>query len=303
LTCSITVSKRRVITRRDTALPFDLPTIRTALAIAQTQIAPASYSASLDAQVLLCAVLKVERAYLVAHPEQTLTPDQHQRYTELVNRAAAGDPLAYILGRRNFYDREFLVTPAVLIPRPETELLLEQAIAFIQQKPDAVVVDVGTGSGALAVTLAAHCPQAQVYATDISPDALVVARHNAESQQVKIAFLQGDLLQPLIEHHIQVDVVVANLPYIASDELVRLDVSRYEPHLALDGGLDGLDLIRRLLQQAPDACKPDARLLLEIGAGQGTAITQLVQNALRPQRVDILPDYAGLDRIVRVHLK
>jgi HemK-like putative methylase len=185
-------------------------------------------SASLDAQALLCEALGVERAHLLAHPEQLLTPEQAAQYEAYVARCAAGEPLAYILGRRAFYDREFVVTPAVLIPRPETELLLEEALHFVRDRPQAVVVDVGTGSGALAVTLAALCPQATVYATETSPGALAVARQNAEQYSVRVEFLLGDLLQPLIERGIKTDVVMANLPYVASGELDALPVVDYE---------------------------------------------------------------------------
>jgi release factor glutamine methyltransferase len=275
-----------------------MTTIRDALHIARLSLK--SDSASLDAQALLAHVLGVERAHLLAHPEGDLTPQQHTQYDGLVERLVQGEPLAYILGRRAFYDRELAVSPAVLIPRPETELLLEQALAFVKQHPQAVVVDVGTGSGALAVTLAAHAPQAQVYATDISADALAIARHNAEG--LKVTFFQGNLLQPMIEHLISIDLLVANLPYIASADLTHLDVSKYEPHLALDGGADGLDLIRDLLAQAPAVCNPGALMLLEIGADQGSTVRELAQTLLKPSHVDILKDYAGHDRIARIQM-
>lgn len=253
---------------------------------------------SLDAHVLLSEVLGVDRAYLLAHPEAPLTPEQAERFAALVARCADGEPVAYILGRRAFYDRDFFVTPDVLIPRPETELLLERALEWVGDRSVAAA-DVGTGSGALAVTLTANRPQAQVYATDISPAALAVARKNAERYGVGVSFYEGDLLAPLIERGIRLDLIMANLPYIASDELATLAVSRYEPRLALDGGADGLDLIRRLLAQIPGAINPGALILLEIGAGQGTAALALAQATLRPQRAELIHDYAGLDRIIR----
>jgi release factor glutamine methyltransferase len=261
-----------------------------------------SDSASLDAQVLFAEVLGVERAYLLAHPEHVLTPEQEQRYIALVDRLAAGEPLPYILGRRAFYDRDFAVSPAVLIPRPETELLLEQALAFVKEKSDAVIVDVGTGSGVLAVTLAAHCPQTPVYATDISAEALAIARQNAQIHGANVTFFHGHLLEPLMKRGIRVDVVMANLPYIATDELEQLAVSRYEPRLALDGGADGLNLIRQLLEQAPQVCNRQALILLEIGAEQGKMVTDLTRTLLNPRSVEVLKDYAGHDRILRAHL-
>jgi release factor glutamine methyltransferase len=279
-----------------------MTTIRDVLHTARTSLPPASDSASLDAQTLLAQVLTVERAYLLAHPEHELSPQQEQQFNLLVDRLVAGEPLPYILGRRAFYDRDFAVSPAVLIPRPETELLLEQALAFMNLHPASVVVDVGTGSGALAVTLAALCPQARVYATDISYDALAVARHNAEIHSANVTFLQGNLLEPRIERGIKADLIMANLPYIPSDDLPNLAVSRYEPRLALDGGVDGLDLIRQLLQQTPAVCGHGTLLLLEIGAEQGADVLKLAGDMLKPSRIAVLNDYAGHDRIVRVEL-
>jgi release factor glutamine methyltransferase len=278
------------------------PTIRDVLRDAKKRIEPVSQSAGLDSHVLLSAVLGVERAYLLLHPNRNLTREQQERFEALVARCAAGEPLAYILGRRGFYDREFFITPAVLIPRPETELLLEQALVFLKGCPEGVAVDVGTGSGALAVTVAALCPQAAVYAVDISPAALDVARHNAAEHGVdeRVVFFEDDLLTPLLERNLKANIIMANLPYVASGDLAELAVSRYEPHLALDGGEDGLDLVRRLLAQAPAVLHPGGRVLLEIGADQGAAAWALAHAAFPQARVEVIPDYAGLDRIIRI---
>lgn len=277
-------------------------TIGQNLQIAKQQFDGVSDSASLDAQILLSEVLGQDRAYLLAHPEQVLTDEQQERFTGIINRRAKGEPVAYILGRRAFYDRDIAVAPGVLIPRPETELLLEQALDWVKTRPQSVVVDVGTGSGALAVTLAANAPDAKVYATDISSPALMIARYNAYLHQANVDFYEGNLLEPIIERDIRVDVVMANLPYIARDEVEQLAVSRYEPHLALDGGGDGLMLVRELLMQIPAGCNPGALVLLEIGADQGTAALDLTKRALNPQSADILKDYAGLDRIIKAVL-
>lgn len=277
-------------------------TVQQALRMAKDQFESISASASLDAQVLLGEVLGQDRAYLLAHPEQMLTEEQQERFTALVNRRAGGEPVAYILGRRAFYDRELAVAPGVLIPRPETELLLEQALGWVKAQPDAVAVDVGTGSGALAVTLAANVPGTRVYATEISPQALMIARYNAYLHDVDVTFFEGDLLQPLIERGVRANVIMANPPYIASGELLHLNVSRYEPRLALDGGADGLTVIRDLLAQLPAACSPGALVLLEIGADQGTAVLELMRQTIKPESAEILRDYAGLDRIVKAVL-
>lgn len=258
-----------------------------------------SDSANLDAQVLLAAVLDVNRAYVLAYGERELTPEQQAQYQAWIARRVQGEPIAYILGKQAFYDREFIVSPAVLIPRPETELLLEQALTFTQDKSGLTVVDVGTGSGALAVTLAAHRPDTVVYATDISPAALAIAQQNARANDVPVKFIEGDLLLPLIAARIKVDVVMANLPYIATADLTELEVSKHEPHLALDGGTDGLDLIQHLLAQLPQVANEGALTLLEIGAEQGLSAQRLIQDVPGARDITILKDYAGHDRIAR----
>jgi release factor glutamine methyltransferase len=276
--------------------------IRNVLEKAKKRLVPVSDSAGLDAQLLLSHVMGVERAYLFAHPEQIVQSEQRDQYAALVARAAAGEPLPYILGKRAFFDREFIVTSAVLIPRPETELLLENALAFVDRDRRITAVDVGTGSGALAVTLAAHRPLAEVYAIDISPEALAIAQSNAESNKVSVNFLLGDLLQPVIERQMSAMLVMANLPYINTSDLPELAVSRYEPRLALDGGADGLDLVRRLLSQAPSVCKPGGLILLEIGAGQGARTAEVARAVFPDAEIVVLPDFAGHDRIVRVEV-
>ena len=258
----------------------------------------ASETADLDAQALLSHTLGVDRAFLFAHAETALSDSQAAAFQAAVARRAAGEPIAYITGAIGFYDIDLKVSPAALIPRPETELLLEEALRLSEAGSRITVADIGTGSGALALTYARHRPQANVYATDISADALQIARYNAERIGVKAAFLLGDLAEPLIGRGIQVDLLLANLPYIASKDLATLAVSRFEPRLALDGGRDGLELIRRLLRQIPAVCRAGAQVLLEIGAGQGETVAELVHECLCAQ-CDILPDYAGLDRIAR----
>lgn len=243
-----------------------------------------SETPELDAQVLLAHVLGADRAFLFAHPEQVLADAHIGKFRSMIERRAAGEPIAYITGGKGFYDIDLLVTPAVLIPRPETELLLEEALRLSDDRPDLTVADIGTGSGALAVTFARQRPAATVYATDISADALAIARKNAERNSVKPLFFTGDLAEPLIKRGIQVDVLLANLPYIASEELANLAVSRYEPRLALDGGTDGLDIIGRLLLQIPALCRAGADVLLEIGADQGDALSQLVQERISTLR-------------------
>ena len=262
-------------------------------------------SARLDAQVLLAYALETERVYLLAHGDDELASVQLLRFAELINRRAAGEPVAYIIGSKPFYDLELTVTPEVLIPRPETELLLEEALRLTAEQPVCQAADIGTGSGALALTFAKHRLGSRVYATDISEKALTIARRNAARHGLCITFLTGDLAQPLIERGVCVDLVMANLPYIATDVLKALAVSEFEPALALDGGADGLACIRRVLGQLPRICREGAWVLLEIGADQADKVSRLVLETVDASLVatpEVLPDYAGLDRIVRFQI-
>lgn len=248
--------------------------------------------------MLLAHALQVERAFLFAHSELELDATQSYEFRSMVERRAAGEPIAYIVGTKGFYDLDLAVTPAVLIPRPETELLLEEALRLTDRYAAFTAVDIGTGSGALAIGLARHRPRAQVYASEISAAALAIARQNAASHDVDIRFFPGNLAQPLIDRSIKVDLLMANLPYITTDELETLPVGQWEPRLALDGGADGLCLIRELLGQLRAICKPGAQVLLEIGADQGEAVASLLRKRVGADAI-VITDYAGLDRIVR----
>ena len=274
--------------------------IRSILRSARSKLAQ-SDSPDLDARVLLAHVLDVEPAFLFAHGEVPLTPAQLSAFQNALARRAAGELIAYIIGRKGFYDLDLITTPAVLVPRPETELLLEEALRRAAPDCELIVADIGTGSGALAIAFARQRPRSPVYATDISAAALAIARRNAERYGVDVAFMLGNLAQPLIDAGIQVNLLMANLPYIARAELKRLAVSRHEPRVALDGGVDGLDCIRELLTQIPHLCRAGALVLLEIGADQGDAVTQLIQAGLGLSS-RIIQDYAGLDRIVHFQI-
>jgi release factor glutamine methyltransferase len=267
-------------------------------------------SPRLDAQVLLSHVLHVDRAFLYTYPERTLTPDQEQQFSHWIERRSQGEPAAYITGQREFYGLDFLVDKRVLIPRPETELLVEAALTIIHSRLDAgtipIVVDIGTGSGAIPITLAVNEPRLPyLYATDISADALEVARLNCERHHVeqRVRLLQGDLLAPLPE---PVDLLTANLPYVGTEEIQSLapDVRDYEPHLALFSGPHGLDLLRQLLIQAHQASelKAHAVILLEIGYQQKETLIQWIEELWPLATVTFTKDYAGWDRLLQIEL-
>ncbi len=255
-------------------------------------------SPRLAAEVLLAHVLNVSRAHLLAHLDQPLA--HPSTFHSLVDRCAGGEPLAYVTGRKAFYDLELSCDPRALIPRPETELLVETLLTF-HLPPVFNAVDVGAGTGCIAITLAAQRPAARVYATDISPEALELAQRNARQNGVssRVTFLLGDLLDPLPE---PVHAIAANLPYVTTSEWRALPdhIRLHEPRLALDGGEDGLDLIRRLLVAAPTHLLPGGVIVLEIGAAQGQAAAQLARAAFPLARVSVRPDYAGLDRLVMI---
>jgi len=277
-----------------------------ALAWARAQCAAAPGAEPLDAAILLAHVLDLPRVTLLTHPETPLSAEQSARFAALVTRRAAGEPVAYLTGHRAFYDREFLVTPDVLIPRPETEHLIEAALTWARRQAERGtglrVADIGTGSGAIAVTLAAHLPDARLHAIDCSLAALEIARQNADRAGVtgRITFHQGDLLRPLLDAGERADLIAANLPYIPSADLDTLAVARHEPRLALDGGPDGLDAVRRLLAQAPAALAAPGLILLEIGAGQGAAVAALAREQFPGAAISVLADYAGHNRLLSV---
>lgn len=282
------------------------PVGRALVAATQRLEEAGSDTASLDAQVILAHILDKERGWLFAHYDQALTQEEAETFTDMVARRAAAEPVAYLVGHREFYGLELAVDHRVLIPRPETELLIDAVLDHIESRTDHHVrmADVGTGSGAISVAVASNCPEVQIYAIDLSPAALEVARENVSRHDSRgqITLLQGDLLAPLPE---PVHIIAANLPYITSDEYLNLmaDVRDYEPRLALEAGPEGLDLIRRLLDQAPAHLYPGGVLFLEIGAHQGEAVLKLVEQLLpQAKHVGIRQDYHGYDRLVVIGL-
>ncbi|MBZ0310150.1 MAG: peptide chain release factor N(5)-glutamine methyltransferase, partial [Anaerolineae bacterium] len=222
----------------------------------------------------------------------------------LVAERAKGNPMAYLLGYQGFYDIEVNVTPDVLIPRPETEMLVEKALQWASERPHNFIVDVGTGSGIIALTLAKHLRNAHITAIDISQTALQVARSNGELLGLdhRVRWLQGDLLQPMIQMRDLVDLIVANLPYIQTHELEQLEVAKYEPIIALNGGQDGLDYFRRLLADARLILRPKGCILLEIGATQAYSVSALAGQAFPDAKITIDKDLAQHDRVVSVQL-
>jgi len=260
--------------------------------------------ARLNAELLLAYTLGLDRAAILAQPDRQLTPKELTRFRDLAARRVAREPLPYITGHREFFGLDFVVDARVLIPRPETELLVEHALRIARPLPRLLeIADVGAGSGAIAVTLAVHLPHATVYALDASAGALAVTAENARRHNVagRVHCGQGDLLAPLAA---PVDLIAANLPYVTTGEWTDLlpEIRDNEPRAALDGGPDGLDAIRRLLATAVPHLRPGGVLLLEIGASQGSAVTSLARRCFPAADLQLHRDYAGLDRLVIVRL-
>lgn len=265
-------------------------------------------TAQLDASVLLSYVLGVNKAWLYAHPTRPLTEPEISRFEELVRRRMCHEPVAYLVGFKPFYGLDITVDKRVLIPRPETEMLVERASAqaqrLLREGQQPVIADIGTGSGAIAVALAVNIPEATIYATDVSAASMEVAEKNVWRYGVgeQVHLVPGHLLECLPE---PVDIVVANLPYVASGDLATLprQVREYEPVLALDGGPDGCDVLRKLvLSVASDLgeakLKPGAVIFLEIGADEGALMRACVNETLPNCGCSVLVDYTGLDRVV-----
>jgi release factor glutamine methyltransferase len=293
-------------------------TLQSALESAADQLRPHSDTPELDAQVLLASVLKQSRSWLAAHPESFLDREPAAAFDERIQRLERGEPLPYVLGEWEFFGLPFSVTRDVLIPRPETELLVERAIAWLKkinvEDRKLNVADTGTGSGCIAISIAVNVPNVNVTATDISSTALDVARGNAERLKVaeRINFIEADLinddrpqttdrqLSSVIRRPSSFDLIVANLPYIPTSTLQHLPIFNREPTIALDGGVDGLNLIRRLLTKAVTRLAPGGMILLEIEASQGQSASTLAREVFPKASVKIYQDLGGHDRLIEI---
>lgn len=267
--------------------------------------------AHLEARVLLGHVLKQSPTDLYSKTEYSLSPEQEQRLQQLIKRRLHREPSAYLINHKEFYGLDFYVDHRVLIPRPETELLVEEALKFVQNnisnplhsiKP-LVIADIGTGCGNIAISLALNSNNTKIYAVDISPSALEVAALNCNIHNVtdRIILLQGNLLEPLTE---TVDLIVANLPYIVTSELAQLspEILHFEPMAALDGGKQGLDHIDQLLNQGKERIHHSCHILLEIGDSQEQPVAALVKEHLPNATFDFIPDWNSTKRIIEINI-
>jgi release factor glutamine methyltransferase len=264
--------------------------------------------ASVEAELLLGHVLGISKTQLYTEPERALTSAETKHLRRLIQRRLDHEPTAYILGHYEFYGIDFCIDCHTFIPRPETELLVEKAVELAHRishpGQQITVADVGTGCGAIAVSLALALPQAKIYATDISTSALRVAGMNCQRHWVnsQVELLQGNLLEPLPQ---PVDMIVANLPYIKDWEFRDLspEIRNFEPTIALAGGEDGLDKIQQMLEQMPGKLNYGACFLLEIGQGQGKMVTSLIKRYFPQAIIELIPDLGSIERVVKVILQ
>jgi release factor glutamine methyltransferase len=268
-------------------------------------MARSSDTPRLDAQVVMAEVLGRSRSWVAAHPEFQLNGEQQEKLEGIKVRLGKGEPLPYVLGKWEFFNLEFKVTPAVLIPRPETELLVEHAIQYVNHRDldpgSCEILEFGTGSGCIAVSLAVNIPAAHLVAFEVSPAALEVARENAAKHKVsaRIEFILSDFFSQPIQPS-RFDLVAANPPYIPTTSLASLPVSRWEPRIALDGGADGLAFSRQIINEAPSRMHSSACLLIEMESTQGSALRQRAETAFPCARISIYKDLAGHDRLLEV---
>jgi release factor glutamine methyltransferase len=259
----------------------------------------------LDAEVLLAHVAGCSRIQLYMRFDEPASDAVRGKYRELVKQRNEGCPVAYLVGYKEFYSLRFAVTPSVLIPRPETEILVMEAIRLAKPMTAPKILDIGTGSGAIAIALAKHLPSAKLTATDLSPEALAVARQNAHALSLadRLRFLNGNLFEPVPADE-RFDLIVSNPPYIGDEEWDALpaSVAKFEPKLALDGGAAGLEVIKKLLVEARAKLNPNGYLLIEIGAGQASAVTELFMAEPGWRTISVMPDHAGLPRVVRAQV-
>lgn len=280
-------------------------TIQTALLRAITTLRSTSTSAQLDAEVLLSSVMRQPKTWLLAHHDHAMTTVQTVKFRSLVTQRKNGMPIAYLTGHREFYGLDFSVNKHVLVPRPETETLVEETIRAARQlekrsataKPR--IADIGTGSGCIAITLAKYLPRALIFASDVSMPALTVARRNAARHRLssRITFVRGNLFTPFqsIVKRKPIDIIVANLPYLRKPELAGV---KHEPRIALYGGKMGIEVIDRLLARARHYLAPHGALLLEIASDQAGSISYAAQRQFPEKNVRTIQDLAGRDRVV-----
>jgi release factor glutamine methyltransferase len=281
-------------------------TIREAITSATARLSEAGITtARLDAEVLLSHILNRDRAWIITHIHDSLDVAYRALFEEAIIRRAKREPLQHIIGKQEFWGLDFIVTPDVLIPRPETELVVESAIKTARDTPAPLIVDLCTGSGCIAVSLATALPAARFFGIDISEKALAIARENARGHGVsdRIRFLEGNLFGPLEELDVRgrVDIIVSNPPYVRSTELngLQAEVRDYEPETALIAGPEGTEIHQRIISAAPEYLRRHGTLIMEMGMGQAANLADLIRESGSYDTPEVLKDLAGIDRVIK----
>jgi len=258
----------------------------------------------LDAEVLLAQVLKTDRKGLYLSLPNTISEQEKETLQYLISRRIKGEPVSYIIGRKEFWSLAFKVNPAVMIPRPETETLIEETLKIFSPLSSPSFLEIGTGSGAISIALATELPRASIIAIDISPGALSVAKENAFSHGVRsIQFIQGNLFDPLEGGKTPFDLIISNPPYIPTTAIPHLPpgIRDYEPAVAFDGGPDGLEFYRKIIREAHHYLNPGGFLLLEVGKEQGHDVTRIMLETRKFSSPEIIKDLAGIERVVKTY--
>ncbi|MFA5050538.1 MAG: peptide chain release factor N(5)-glutamine methyltransferase [Patescibacteria group bacterium] len=278
-------------------------TIKQALLRAIQSLQKITNEPHLDAEVLLSFTVKKPKIWLYSHSEKKLKKTEEIKFKKLIAQRKNGTPIAYLVGHKEFFDLDFMVDKNVLIPSPDTELMIEEILKSAEVRPPQsevgpLIADVGTGCGNIAITLAKHLPLAKIYAIDISKDVLKMAKRNAKKHKAdkQIIFLNGDLLKPLPE---KIDFIAANLPYIPTQKAQLLF---HSPQIALNGGKDGLKFYQSLLENAADYLRPNGKIFLEINFNQAEKIKKIIKKYFPQAEIEIKKDLAGLNRLVIISI-
>jgi len=258
----------------------------------------------LDAEVLLAQVLKTDRKGLYLSLSNLISKQEKETFQGLITRRINGEPVSYIIGRKEFWSLSFKVNSAVMIPRPETETLVETALKIFSFCSMPAVLEIGTGSGAISIALATELPQASIIATDISFEALTVAKENASFHGVKsIQFIEGNLYEPLQGERKIFDLIISNPPYIPTNEISQLPpgIRDYEPHVAFDGEADGLGFYRKIIREAHHYLKSSGYLILEVGKDQSQEVAKIICETKKFSPPEIIPDLSGAERVIKTY--
>jgi release factor glutamine methyltransferase len=258
----------------------------------------------LDAEVLLAQVLQTDRKGLFLSYADIVPKEQQETFQNLLSRRIKGEPVSYIIGRKEFWSLTFKVNPAVMIPRPETETLIEETLKIFSTQSSPSILEIGTGSGAISIALATELSQASIIAIDISPEALSAAEENAFSHGVRsIRFIKGNLFEPLDGENKIFDLIISNPPYIPTDAIPHLPpgIRNYEPLIAFDGGADGLEVYRKIIREAHNHLKNGGHLLLEVGRGQYPVVSEIISENKKFSLPEIINDLSGIERVVKTY--